>query len=159
MDARDVFADDSVADGHTATTSYDSDSARGDARISRDDAFRLLQDERRRAVLRFLRAEENSDPTPLSTLTSFVAGVAHRDGSDGDDSGDTGGTPDAKAQDRARVSLHHSHLPMLEEYGVVKYDSEDETVEPKPLLAALTPFLADEPAPEEMLVVEAEAAE
>jgi hypothetical protein len=134
MGARDTPAHDSVYDSTTTRTQLGDDRSNRYVRISRDDAFHLLQNDCRRAVLRLLLTEEGDGPTPLSTLAAFVAAVKY-------DGGDA--TAVGEIQERVRVALHHSHLPMLAEHGVVDYDPEDETVEAAPLLAALAPFLSD----------------
>jgi hypothetical protein len=134
MGTREPPAYDSAYDAHTSAVRTDGDHSVRRARISRDDAFRVLQDDRRRAVLRFLLAERTDDPTPLSALAAFVAAVRCDDG----ESAAVG-----EVQKRVRVALHHSHLPMLADHGLVTYDHATRTVEPKPLLAALDPFLED----------------
>ncbi|MDS0296320.1 DUF7344 domain-containing protein [Halogeometricum luteum] len=133
MGTRETPAYDSAYDSHTSAVRTDGDRPARRARISRDEAFRVLQDDRRRAVLRFLLAEGTNDPTPLSTLAAFVAAVQ----CDGERA------VVGEVQERVRVALHHSHLPMLADHGLVTYDHATRTVEPKPLLAALDPFLED----------------
>ncbi|MDS0297727.1 hypothetical protein NDI76_03105 [Halogeometricum sp. S1BR25-6] len=134
MGARETSAHDSAYDTHTSATRTDGDRSARRARISRDDAFHVLQDSRRRAVIRFLLAEGTDTPTPLSTLAAFVAAVKHDDSES---------TAVGEIGERVRVALHHSHLPMLADHGLVTYDHATRTVEPKPLLAALEPFLDD----------------
>lgn len=134
MGARDTSARDSAYDTHSSVVRTDGDYPEQYTRISRDDAFRVLQDGRRRAILRFLIAEQNDDPIPLSTLAAFVA-AARCDGSES--------TAVGEVQERVRVALHHSHLPLLDDHGIIDYDSDARTVEPRPLLAALVPFLED----------------
>lgn len=143
MGARDTPAHDSAYESHTAATRSDDGSDRY-ARIARDDAFHLLKDDRRRAVLRYLASGHKDGPTPVSTLTAFVAAVEHEDGS----------TSVGEIRERVHIALHHSHLPMLADHGVVDYDHEAGTVEPTPLLAALTPYLADGLDAEDDIVVD-----
>lgn len=134
MGARDTPARDSVYESHDAATRPDDDQSEQYARIARDDVFHLLQDQRRRAVLRTLLTDRHDGPIPLSALAAYVSAVEH-----GDDAPESVG----EIQNRVRTALHHSHLPLLDEYDVVEYDAEARTVEPKPLLAAFEPFLAD----------------
>lgn len=134
MGARDTSARDSAYDTHTSVARTDGDYPERYTRISRDDAFHVLRDGRRRAILRFLLVEKKHDPIPLSTLAAFVA-AARCDGNES--------TAVGEVQERVRVALHHSHLPLLDDHGIVDYDYEARTVEPRPLIAALAPFLED----------------
>lgn len=134
MGTRDTSARDSVYETHSSVTRTDGDYPEQYTRISRDDAFHVLQDGRRRAILRFLLSEEHDDPTPLSALAAFVA-AARCDGSESVTVGEV--------QERVRVALHHSHLPLLDDHGIVDYDYEARTVRPRPLLAAFDPFLEE----------------
>ncbi|SFR35451.1 DUF7344 domain-containing protein [Halogeometricum limi] len=121
------------------------------ARLPRNDAFHILRDDRRRAVLRYLATEQTDRPTPLSTLAAFVAAVVY----DADEESKSVG----EVQSRVRIALHHVHLPVLEDHGVVEYDDANRTVTPNPLLAALVPFLGDGLAADADLVVDTVAVE
>jgi hypothetical protein len=130
MGVRDPAADDSHRDRTTATTRpVDGQSVEAHS-IARDDAFRLLQDGRRRAVLRFLVTTPSDGPYAVDAVAHVVAAV---------ESGD----PTAVDVERVRTALYHSHLPRLASLGVVEYDSERGRIAPTPLLSALEPFLAD----------------
>lgn len=80
----------------------------GVSRISADDAFGVLQSRRRRLVVRELYGR--SPPFSLWTLADRI-----RELEDGDD-------------DAVRTSLHHAHLPRLDEAGAIDYDPETRTV-------------------------------
>lgn len=71
----------------------------------------LLRDERRRLVLDVLA--DRSATVDLSEVAAEVA--AREDGCDADD--------DAAVQ-RIEVALHHTHLPKMEELGVLSYQPE-----------------------------------
>jgi DNA-binding transcriptional ArsR family regulator len=77
---------------------------------STDDTLRLLADERRRTALRFLI--EGDGPTTVDEVAERVAADA------GDD----------RPVERVRVDLHHTHLPKMDEAGVVDYDARRGTV-------------------------------
>lgn len=117
-------------DGTTGTTT-DEDGA--PTRIARDDAYHLLQNERRRLALAFL--SERDWLVNVGVVAEHVAAVEN----DID-------VEELSAQQRKRVyiSLYQSHLPKLDEHGVVDYDQSRGTVEPLPLLRALQPFLVEE---------------
>ncbi|QLH84386.1 DUF7344 domain-containing protein [Halosimplex pelagicum] len=74
-----------------------------------DTAFELLADRRRRAVVEFLRAAPRG-ALDLPALVDAVATECQED-------------PDALAS-----SLHHRHLPKLDDAGVVEFDREEGVV-------------------------------
>jgi len=72
----------------------------------------LLGDERRRRAIRILHDADAStfDRREIARRIAAVEADA--------------GTPEDKLVPRVECSLHHKHLPMLDEYGVVEYDSD-----------------------------------
>lgn len=77
--------------------------------LTESDRHRLLAAERRRQALDILVGQ-----TPSVDLADLAAAVATRD-------------PDIDAADgqavtRVAASLHHFHLPMMADYGVIDYD-------------------------------------
>ena len=93
-----------------------------------DSLYRVLANQRRRQVIRLLA--ERDDPTTVADLTDRVrAADAGLDPSD---------------RDRVALELHHSHLPMMDDAGVVEYDGEDRVARtPLGLKAADITQLAD----------------
>lgn len=84
----------------------------GTERLTADEVFGLLRTERRRAVLRHLRADPE---TTTGDLADHVAAE------------EVGTTPDRlRSEDRKRVyiSLYQAHLPKLADKGVIAYDSD-----------------------------------
>lgn len=86
--------------------------------LSADVAFNILTDGDRRAVLTHLLWRDES--TKLGELTTCVG------------SSDT---------DTAAASLHHLHLPKLDEAGLVDYDHEQRTVSARQSIYELEPLL------------------
>ncbi|WP_435062667.1 DUF7344 domain-containing protein [Halobaculum sp. EA56] len=85
------------------------------AELHESDRHHLLESDRRRLVLAILG--ERTQPVELDTLAAAVAAAEEGvDRADGD------------AHDRVTVSLHHVHLPKLDDYGVIRYDRESNTV-------------------------------
>ncbi|MDS0259343.1 hypothetical protein NDI56_08060 [Haloarcula sp. S1CR25-12] len=78
--------------------------------LSETEQYRLLSVERRRLVLDIL---EGQTATTLDRLASAV--VRREPGLD---------PADVSATQRVRVSLHHKHLPLMAELGVLEYDDE-----------------------------------
>lgn len=88
---------------HTVTEA--TDSASGSAGPSLNNVFRLLADERRRAVLRFLLG---ANRTTAST-DEVVAHLLERDGGLGD-------------EEALEIQLRHTTLPKLADAGVIARD-------------------------------------
>lgn len=83
---------------------------------SADIAFDLLKDAHRRLALAHLL--ETEEPVELTALAEHVAaGIA--------------GSPDCVSTedvDATCTLLRHSHLPRMEDAGVIEYDSDESTV-------------------------------
>jgi len=85
--------------------------------LSRDEAFHLLSNARRRYVVRSLSGREG--PVELTRLAAELA--ARENGKD---------IEEIEAQERKRVyvSLFQTHVPRLEEAGIVEYEPDGGTV-------------------------------
>lgn len=77
----------------------------------------VLGDPRRERVASLLAAADDA-ALPLDDLARAIAALER---------GEAGLPPDA-AVESLRVSLHHVHLPKLENTGIVEYDADDTTV-------------------------------
>ena len=102
--------------------------------ISKDDAFHLLQNARRRAVLRYLLEHDDTERFVMRDVAEEVAAWEH----------DT--TVQQLVSDerqRVYIALYQSHLPKLDEHGLIEYNQSRGVIEPKPLIAAVEPYLAD----------------
>ena len=73
-----------------------------------DSLFEVLASSQRRRLLAHL-VETDDDVATLPELAELLA--------DGDDD-----------RERATIRLHHTHLPKLEDEGIVEYDARSETV-------------------------------
>lgn len=99
--------------------------------ISKDVAFHLLQNSRRRAVLRYL-IERDEDVISMREVSEQVAAWEN-------DTTVAGLSSDARQ--RVYIALYQSHLPKLDENGVIEYDRDRGTLSPLPLLAVFEPYL------------------
>ncbi len=100
------------------------------AELSLDDVHHLLQTKRRRDVLRYLRDAEG--PVRLRELAEQVAAW------------EQGTTVDELRSDerqRVYISLYQSHLPKLDNHGIVEYDKDRGRVDSTPRTAQLEPYL------------------
>lgn len=74
----------------------------------------ILASERRRLVLQVI----DDGPTTVS-MDDLAEAVAARE---------SPSSPDHDAIEHVRISLHHKHLPMLADAGVLEYDGETRQV-------------------------------
>lgn len=86
----------------------------GTNQLIESDRHHLLSAERRRTVLAILA--ERSEPISLGTLAEQVLGRE----AEGD------GEP---ALDEVTISLHHVHLPAMDDLGLIEYDHSEKRIE------------------------------
>lgn len=91
--------------------------------LSESERHRLASAERRRIALGLL--EEADLPIALEELaTAITDRETELDTPDAETS-----TPDAGDVERVAISLHHVHLPLMADLGVVDYDAASKRVE------------------------------
>ncbi|MDS0300441.1 helix-turn-helix domain-containing protein [Halogeometricum sp. S1BR25-6] len=94
--------------------------------LSKDELFRILSNSRRRYIIYYLH--EAGDEMSLKQLAARIAAVEN--GTSVEDVTD-------EERQRVYISLYQTHLPKLEEAGIVSYDDEERIV-------ALTDEIANE---------------
>jgi hypothetical protein len=99
--------------------------------LSADDLFHLLQNSRRRAVIRYLRGHE--EPMWMRDVAEQVAAWEH-------DTTVAELMPDQRQ--RVYIALYQSHLKTLEDAGVIEYDKPRGIIEPQPLLDRVALYVA-----------------
>lgn len=99
--------------------------------ISKDVVFHLLQNSRRRAILRYL-IERDEDVLSMREVSEQVAAWEN-------DTTVAGLSSDARQ--RVYIALYQSHLPKLHDSGVIEYDRDRGTLSPLPPLAVFEPYL------------------
>ena len=102
----------------------------GSNALSTDDVFHILQTKRRRDVLRFLR--DASEPVRMRDLAEQVAAWEQETTID---------RLSSSERQRVYISLYQSHLPKLDERGIVEYDKDRGIVERTALATQFDPFL------------------
>lgn len=105
--------------------------------LSKDVIFNLLSVERRRLTLRYLR--RNGPEASLSTLATRIA--AHENAQPVD-------AVTSDQRKRVYIALYQSHLPKLDDAGVVDFDSRRGAVELAGNASLLYPYLDLEPTAE-----------
>lgn len=101
------------------TNSHETRASASDYRLSVDDLFDVLVESRRRTVLAVLT--DRRSPMAVETLARAVAEREHDDISM---------APSESAVEDVHVTLHHVHLPKLDESRLVDYDRNERTVAP-----------------------------
>lgn len=98
--------------------------------LSKDDIYSMLSNRRRRLVLDYLR--ETEETVSVRDLSRAVA--AMENGIDREEL-------TYKQRKRVYTSLHQTHLPKLDDVGVVVYDRDRGTISLTPLADELDSFL------------------
>lgn len=96
-----------------------------DAAITPDQVHRLLNDTERRQLVVVLSDIDHC--VPLTTLTERMSERLDVPNSD-----------TREFCESLRVHLHHSHLPLFADAGVVEYNADQRLVRPTPKLEAVT---------------------
>jgi len=98
--------------------------------LSNEEIFDVLQNERRRHVLQYLR--EHGGPVALGDLADHVAAAEYNCPTD-----------EVTSAQRKRVytTLQQSHLPQMDEVGIVEYDSDDGVITTTDQTKELTVYL------------------
>jgi len=101
-----------------------------DDSLSKGEIFDVLQNERRRHVLQYLR--RHGGPVDLGELASHVASAEY-----------DCPTGDVSSTQRKRVytTLQQSHLPQMNDAGIVAYDAEAGVITTTPQTEELTVYL------------------
>ncbi|RBI62550.1 hypothetical protein DMJ13_11915 [halophilic archaeon] len=105
---------------------------RGDAQasLSRDKIFHILQTQRRRDALRYLKANEG--PVEMRALAEQVAAW---------ENDTTVAALSSDERQRVYIALYQSHLPKLDEEGVIDYNQSRGIVERGSLADQFDPYL------------------
>lgn len=103
--------------------------------ITKDDLFHLLQNGRRRAVLRYFAAHPEQDEFNMRTVAEAIAAWENET---------TVEQLSSDQRQRVYIALYQSHLPKLDEYGVIEYNQSRGLIVPTPLTALFEPYLEEE---------------
>ena len=101
-----------------------------DEALSRDQVHHILQNQRRRNVLRFLRGVEGS--IRMGDVAEHVAAREYDT---------TVEQLRSKERQRVYIALYQSHLPKLDRVGLIDYNQDRGIVTPRPELEQLYPYL------------------
>jgi hypothetical protein len=102
----------------------------GPTELAKDDLFHVLQNQRRRQVLNYLRTAEGR--VDMREIAEQVAAWENDKPVEAITS---------EERQRAYIALYQSHLPKLDEMGIVEYDQGRGTVERTQLADRFDPYL------------------
>lgn len=117
-----------------AASSDDDERPADVASLSKDEIFHLLQNERRRLVLRYLRGTE--EPVRMRDIAEQVAAWEHDT---------TVEELTSKQRQRVYIPLYQSHLSKLDEAGLIDYQKNRGIVERQPRADMVDQYLQDAP--------------
>lgn len=122
----------------SSTGETDSETPSRASRLSKDDTFHILQNERRRRVLQYLSDTESA--VDMRDIAEQVAAWEH-------DTTVQQLTSDQRQ--RVYIALYQSHLPKLADFGLITYNRSRGVVERTPLADQIAWYLDEENATEE----------
>ena len=122
--------DQSASSDSGTADAADADAPSAEEPISKDELFHLLQNSRRRAVLRYLRGREG--PVRMRDVAEQVAAWEHDT---------TVAQLSSNERQRVYIALYQSHLDTLADAGVIAYNKPRGVIEPLPLLDQVTRYL------------------
>lgn len=102
---------------------FDSHEGESDGGLSLSECYHLLQNRRRRTVIRYVA--EHGESVDIGTLSEHLVRQ------------ETDEPISSQERHRVYVALYQTHLPKLDEYGVVEYDKDRGVVRPTPLVSVL----------------------
>ncbi len=98
--------------------------------LTTDEIFHVLQNERRRNVLQYLQGR--TEPVRMRDVAEQVAAWEHET---------TVQQLSSKQRQRVYIPLYQSHLPKLDELGIIEYQQNRGIVERLPLADRFDPYL------------------
>ncbi|APX95633.1 hypothetical protein BB347_02835 [Natronorubrum daqingense] len=101
-----------------------------EARLSQDEIFHILQTNRRRDAISYL--VEKRGPVKMSDVAEYVAAREH---------GTTVEELTSTQRQRVYIPLYQSHLPKLDEKGIIDYNKPRGIVEPTDRISVFEPYL------------------
>lgn len=122
-----------------SNTVADTGSDPGAGALDQDDVFHILQNERRRNVLRYL---ENADGDDVIEMRDMAVQIAAWENDT------TVQQLHSDQRQRVYIALYQSHLPKLDKLGLINYNKPRGYVEPKPLLDDVLAYLNPNPVSE-----------
>lgn len=103
--------------------------------ITKDDLFHVLQNARRRAVLRYLLTNRNQRVFEMRAVAEAVAAWENQT---------TVQQLVSKDRQAVYISLYQNHLPKLAAHNIIEYNQSRGVIEPTSRIALFEPYLEDD---------------
>lgn len=100
--------------------------------LAADEVFHLLQNARRRVVLRYVFAHEGEGPFEMRDIAEYVAAW---------ENDTTLQQLTSDERQRAYISLYQCHLPKLDDKGIIDYNQSRGVVEPTDAVEQFRPYI------------------
>ncbi|ADB60068.1 hypothetical protein Htur_1176 [Haloterrigena turkmenica DSM 5511] len=100
--------------------------------LSQDEIFHILQTNRRRDVIAYLLDRAETDPVKMRDIAELVAAKENET---------TVENLTSTQRQRVYIPLYQSHLPKLDEEGIIEYDKPRGIVRPSDRLEIFRPYL------------------
>lgn len=108
----------------------------GPLAISKDAVFHILQNSKRRAVMRYLLATPRYEQFMVHEVVEQVAAWEYDT---------TVGHVSQPQRQHVSIQLYQTHLPMLDDHGVITFHPDRDVIESTPLIEAFEPYLENNP--------------
>ena len=116
--------------GHAESATQTDDVVDVEQTLAKDDIFHILQNERRRQVLRHLKGVEGT--VEMREIAEKIAAW---------ENDTTVANLYSDQRQRVYIALYQSHLPKLDDLGVINYNQSRGTIEPTPLIEDVAKYL------------------
>lgn len=103
--------------------------------IAKDNAFHILQNRRRRAVLRYLLEHADRDQFRRAEIVEAVAAWEYNTSVQ---------QLTTTQRQRVYIGCHQNHFPKLADHGLIKYHQDRGTIAPQPLIQLFTSYLYED---------------
>ncbi|MFU1780590.1 hypothetical protein ACM16X_04335 [Haloarcula japonica] len=136
MSIAETTSEPTTTEAEESTEESSSAESTSDDELTRDDLFHVLQCRRRRLVLKYLHEHPGGEPADMSDIAEHIAALEH----------DT--TVDSlrsKQRQRVYIALYQSHLPKMDDAGVINYNQDRGLVEATALANSFHKYLDEEP--------------
>ncbi|WP_458189729.1 DUF7344 domain-containing protein [Haladaptatus sp. NG-WS-4] len=120
----------SISSDSMATDTYDVATEESPEPLSRDKIFHILQTQRRRFALRYLK--DTDGPVEMRDIAEQVAAWENNT---------TVRALSSNQRQRVYIALYQSHLPKLDNEGIIEYNKSRGVVERGPLADQFDPYL------------------
>ena len=136
MSIAETTSEPTTTEAEESATEESSAESTSDDELTRDDLFHVLQCRRRRLVLKYLHEHPGDEPADMSDIAEHIAALEHNTTVD---------SLRSKERQRVYIALYQSHLPKMDDAGVINYNQDRGLVEATALADSFDRYLDEEP--------------